>query len=259
MSYFESLFSLNNKISIVTGASRGNGKSIAEALLRSGSTVVLIDVLKKELSKTVKEFQNENLKAFEYFCDITKKKERSQLLKYIKKNFGRLDILVNNAGITLPEPSLDYSEISWEKTYDVNLKAPFFLSQECVKIMKINNSGVIINITSINAELAFPNNPSYQACKAGLKQLTKSMALDFGKYGIRVNSIGPGYFKTSMTNKSWKNIKRRNIISNNTILNRWGIPKDLEGTIIFLSSNASLYITGQDIYVDGGWTVKGIK
>ena len=150
MSYFKSLFSLNNKISIVTGASRGNGKSIAEALLRAGSTVILIDISKKELSKTVKEFQNENLKAFEFFCDITKKKERSELLKYIKKDFGKLDILVNNAGITLSESSLTYSEISWEKTYDVNLKAPFFLSQECVKLMKKNNSGVIINITSIN-------------------------------------------------------------------------------------------------------------
>jgi len=259
MSYFKSLFSLNNKISIVTGASRGNGKSIAEALLRAGSTVILIDISKKELSKTVKEFQNENLKAFEFFCDITKKKERSELLKYIKKDFGKLDILVNNAGITLSESSLTYSEISWEKTYDVNLKAPFFLSQECVKLMKKNNSGVIINITSINAELAFPNNPSYQASKAGLKQLTKSMALDFGKFGIRVNNIGPGYFKTSMTNKSWKNLKRRKIISDNTILNRWGVPKDLEGTIIFLSSDASSYITGQDIYIDGGWTAKGIK
>ena len=259
MSYLESLFSLDGKISIVTGAARGNGKSISEALLRSGSTVILIDVLKKELLKTVKKFQDENLPAIEYYCDITKKKQISDLGKYIKKNFGRLDILVNNAGITLSDSSLDYSEKFWDKTNDVNIKAPFFLSQECAKIMKLKKSGIIINITSINAEFAFPDNPSYQVSKGGLKQLTKSLSLDLAKFGIRVNSVGPGYFHTMMTNKSWDNIKRRKLITNNTILGRWGEPKDLEGVIIFLASDASSYITGQNIYIDGGWSVKGIK
>ncbi len=259
MSYLESLFSLDNKISIVTGAAGGNGKSISEALLRSGSTVIMIDILKKELSKNVKKFQNENLPAIEYYCDITDKKQILELGKYIKKKFGKLDILVNNAGISLPQSSLDYSEKLWEKTYNINVKAPFFLSQECAKIMKLKKSGIIINITSINAEFAFPDNPSYQASKAGLKQLTKSLALDLAKFGIRVNNVGPGYFHTAMTKKSWNNIKRRKIITSNTILGRWGEPKDLEGIIIFLSSDASSYITGQDIYIDGGWSVKGIK
>lgn len=259
MSYFESLFSLKNKISIVTGAARGNGKSISEALLRSGSTVILIDVLKKELSKTVKKFQDEKLPAIEYYCDITNKKNISKLGKYIKKNFGRLDILVNNAGITLSDFSLEYSEKNWDKTNNVNIKAPFFLSQECAKIMKIRKSGIIINITSINAEFAFPDNPAYQVSKAGLKQLTKSLALDLAKFGIRVNSVGPGYFHTTMTNRSWNNIKKRKIITDNTILGRWGEPKDLEGIIIFLASDASSYVTGQDIYIDGGWSIKGIK
>ena len=170
-----------------------------------------------------------------------------------------MDILVNNAGISLPHPVLDDSEKLWEKTYNVNVKAPFFLSQECAKIMKIKKSGIIINVTSINAEFAFPDNPAYQVSKAGLKQLTKSMALDLAKFGIRVNNVGPGYFRTEMTKKSWTNIKKRKTISDNTILGRWGEPKDLEGTIIFLSSDASSYITGQDIYIDGGWSVKGIK
>jgi NAD(P)-dependent dehydrogenase (short-subunit alcohol dehydrogenase family) len=259
MSYLESLFSLNNKISIVTGAAGGNGKSISEALLNSGSTVIMIDIAKNELSEIVKKFQNENLPAIEYYCDITKKKQILKLSKYIKKKFGKLDILVNNAGISLPDSSLDYSEELWEKTYEVNLKAPFFLSQECAKIMKLKKSGIIINITSINAEFGFPDNPSYQSSKGGLKQLTKSLALDLAKFGIRVNNVGPGYFHTSMTKKSWNNIKRRKIITDNTILGRWGEPKDLEGIIIFLSSNASSYITGQDIYVDGGWSAKGIQ
>ena len=107
MSYLESLFSINNKISIVTGAAGDNGKSISEALLRSGSTVIMIDILKKELSKNVKKFQNENLPAIEYYCDITDKKQILELSKYIKKKFGKLDILVNNAGISLPYSSLE--------------------------------------------------------------------------------------------------------------------------------------------------------
>ena len=125
--------------------------------------------------------------------------------------------------------------------------------------MKKKKSGVIINITSINAEFAFPDNPSYQVTKAGLKQLTKSLALDLAKFGIRVNSVGPGYFRTSMTKKSWDNLKKRKKIRESTMLKRWGVPKDLEGIIVFLSSDSSEYITGQDIYVDGGWSAKGIR
>tara|TARA_B100000408_G_C10287547_1_gene218801 strand:- start:446 stop:1225 length:780 start_codon:yes stop_codon:yes gene_type:complete len=259
MSYLKSLFSLDNKISIVTGSARGNGKAISEALLRSGSIVVMVDVLKKELLQTEKEFLSKNLPAASYVCDITKKDQILKLGKYIRKKFGMLDILVNNAGISISDSVLTYSEKNWEKTYQVNLKAPFFLSQECAKIMKKKKSGVIINITSINAEFAFPDNPSYQVTKAGLKQLTKSLALDLAKFGIRVNSVGPGYFRTSMTKKSWDNLKKRKKIRESTILKRWGVPKDLEGVIVFLASDSSEYITGQDIYIDGGWSAKGIR
>ena len=116
--------------------------------------------------------------------------------------------------------------------------------------------GSIINITSLNAELAFPDNPAYVAFKGGLKQLTKSLALDLGKYNIRVNNLGPGYIRTNMTKKGWANNRKK--IEEKTILGRWGEPKDLVGTIIFLLSNASSYITGQDIYVDGGYLVNGL-
>jgi NAD(P)-dependent dehydrogenase (short-subunit alcohol dehydrogenase family) len=124
--------------------------------------------------------------------------------------------------------------------------------------MKKQKSGVIINITSINAELAFPNNPAYVSSKGGLKQLTKSLALDLGKYGIRVNNIGPGYIRTDMTKKSWLNKSRRKKIEEKTMLGRWGVSEDLSGLVIFLSSDSSSYITGQDFYVDGGWLAKGL-
>ena len=122
--------------------------------------------------------------------------------------------------------------------------------------MMMKKSGVIINITSINAEFAFPNNPAYIYTKGGLKQLTKSLAVDLGKYNIRVNNVGPGYIKTNMTKQGWK--KNRKQIEDRTILGRWGEPEDLVGTIVFLLSSASSYITGQDIYVDGGYLTKGL-
>ncbi len=125
-------------------------------------------------------------------------------------------------------------------------------------MMKTKRSGVIVNITSLNAELAFPNNPAYISFKGALRQLSKSLALDFGKYGIRVNSVGPGYFHTSMTQKSWNSPRKKKEKEKHTMLGRWGQPKDLAGIVIFLASDSSSYITGQDIYVDGGWISKGM-
>lgn len=259
MSYLDSLFSLEGKVALVTGAAKGNGKAISEGLLKVGTKVILVDILKKQLNSTVKSFNSEGLEAFELQCDITKPKDIKKMRDFVINNFGKIDILINNAGISYPHSTINYPENLWNETYSVNLKAPFLISKEMAKIMKKQNSGgIIINITSINAEMAFPNNPAYQVFKGALKQLTKSLALDFSKFGIRVNSIGPGYFKTDMTEKSWNDPKKRKKRANRTILKRWGIPNDLIGTVIFLSSNASSYITGQDIYVDGGWLVKGL-
>ncbi len=258
MSYIDRFFSLEDKVALVTGAARGNGKTISEALLCSGATVILVDNNRKELKNTINAFEKQGLDVHEFFGDITKKDIISKLYNYIIKKHKKIDILVNNAGVSFPHTTISYPEKFWDQTYQVNLKAPFVLSQKFAKIMKNQKSGgVIINITSINAELAFPNNPAYQAFKGALKQLTKSLALDFGQYGIRVNNVGPGYIKTEMTKRSWDNLKKRKDRANRTILKRWGFPEDLVGVIIFLASDASSYITGQDIYVDGGWLIKG--
>ena len=120
-------------------------------------------------------------------------------------------------------------------------------------------NGVIINFTSINAELGFPKNPAYVASKGGLKMLGKALAKDWGKFGIRVNNIGPGYMKTEMTRKSWQNKKTRKSRTSRTLLNRWGEKDEIVGPCIFLASDASRYITGQDIYVDGGWLANGLS
>lgn len=223
------LFSVKDKVIIVTGASGGIGKTIANELNKNGAIVIKADLP-------------------EY--DVTNPIDLDNLT-----NQKHIHGLINCAGVTYGNKLFEYKDEDWENTYKVNLKAPYELARRAAQVMK-STGGSIINITSLNAELAFPDNPAYVAFKGGLKQLSKSLALDLGKYNIRVNNIGPGYMKTDMTKKGWAN--NRKLIEDRTILGRWGTPKDLVGTIIFLLSDASSYITGQDIYVDGGYLTKGL-
>ena len=232
------MFSLENKTAIVTGSARGNGKAIADGFRKFGATVLGLDIIES----------NDSI-----LCDITNQDEVKAHLDQLDK----IDILVNNAGVTYVSDFVNYPDEFWDKTYEKNLKAPYKLIQYVAPKMKRVGGGSIINVTSLNAELAFPNNPAYISFKGALKQLTKSAAVDLGKYGIRVNNVGPGYFITDMTSGSWKDEKTYKERSKNTILGRWGKPEDLVGTFVFLASDASSYITGQDIYVDGGWLTKG--
>ncbi len=248
MNYLEK-FSLLNKIAIVTGAAQGNGFAIAKGLLGAGATVYFIDILKQEISDP---------KAKYIIADVIKKEDLERVVNQVYQEQGRIDILVNNAGITISEPSESYSQESWDKTYRVNLKAVFQLSQMVAKHMIGQKSGVIINITSLGAEQGFPNNPAYVAFKGGLKQLSKALANDWAKYNIRVNNLMPGYIKTNMTQKSWNDPVLRTKRQKKTMLGRWGEPDDLVGPAIFLASDASSYITGHDLYVDGGWLAKGL-
>jgi NAD(P)-dependent dehydrogenase (short-subunit alcohol dehydrogenase family) len=183
----------------------------------------------------------------------------NKICEQIFKKHGKIDILINNAGMTFTKKdNEDYPIDKWEKTIKTNLTGAFMCSQTVIKFMKKQKNGSIINMTSINAEIGFPNNPAYIASKGGLKMLTKSFAKDYGKYGIRVNNLGPGYIKTDMTKKSFKNKKTRIAREKQTLLGKWGEASDLIGPCIFLSSDASKYVTGQDVYVDGGWLANGL-
>ena len=223
------LFSVKDKVIIVTGASGGIGEVIANELDKRDAIVIKADIPDYDVTNA---------------WDLDSLADQEQI-------HG----LVNCAGVTYGNNLFEYKDSDWENTYKVNLKAPYELTRRVAKVMKATG-GSIINITSLNAELAFPDNPAYVAFKGGLKQLTKSLALDLGKYNIRVNNIGPGYMRTNMTKKGWAN--NRKLIEDRTILGRWGTPDDLIGTAIFLLSSASSYITGQDIYVDGGYLTKGL-
>jgi NAD(P)-dependent dehydrogenase (short-subunit alcohol dehydrogenase family) len=245
------LFSVKDKIIIVTGAANGIGEFLSMGLLKNGARVYRID---KKFKKSKK-----HVKLHDKICDVTNLQQvRKTCLEIFDKN-KKIDVLINNAGITLPGNPINYSLKSWMETIDVNLTGAFQFSQQVLKYMKKNHSGSIINITSINSEFGFPNNPAYVASKGGLKLLGKSLARDWGIYGIRVNNLGPGYIITDMTRKNYNNKKTRIARQKNTMLNRWGKPHDLLGPCIFLSSDASSYITGQDIYVDGGWSANGLQ
>lgn len=231
---------------MVTGSNQGNGLAIAKGLELAGAKVVCIDC----------KFDNHSSESHIRF-DLNEHEKIPDLIKKIVTRFGQIDGLVNNAGITI-DSKHPYSDLqSFEKTLSINLTAGFVISSEVCKAMELQSYGSIINITSLGAELGFPNNPSYQASKAGLKQLTKALASDWSSKGIRINNICPGYIRTSMTEKSFQNSERRSQRQNMTFLKRWGIPDDLVGPTIFLLSDASSYITGTTIYVDGGWTANG--
>jgi NAD(P)-dependent dehydrogenase (short-subunit alcohol dehydrogenase family) len=228
------IFDVSGLVVIVTGSSGGNGSAISDTLQKLGCIVINADLPD---------------------CDITNNNDIDSLLLKARNYNGQINGLINCAGITIGNNLFDYKDGDWNKTYEVNLKAPYQLTKKVAVYMK-NTGGSIINITSINSELGFPDNPAYIATKGGLKQLTKSFARDLGQFNIRVNNIGPGYIKTNMTKKGWANNRKE--IENRTILGRWGQPEDLVGAVVFLLSNASSYITGQDIYIDGGYLAKGL-
>ncbi len=250
------LFSIKNKIIIITGGGgTGMANQLSFGMAKENAYVYAIDIkFPKKVPSNLKKY----LKYIK--CDITNAKKFQNTCDSIYKIHKRIDVLINGAGVTFPENEKKfYSVKKWKKTFDVNLESAFNCSQTVLKYMVKKKNGVIINFTSINAELGFPKNPAYVASKGGLKMLGKALAKDWGEFGIRVNNIGPGYMKTEMTRKSWQNKKTRKSRTSRTLLNRWGEKDEIVGPCIFLASDASRYITGQDIYVDGGWLANGLS
>jgi len=248
------IFSVENKVVIVTGAARGNGRAIAEGFLEKEAIVYFFDIMQNVKSVVASE---RNSKAHAIVGDLRNKDDIISLVNFVMEKSGRIDVLINNAGISCQSDDC-YNEERWDLTLEVNLKGAFLLSVRVCEIMKEQRQGSIINITSLGAELGFPGNPSYVASKGGLKQLTKAMAVDLAQYNVRVNNVCPGYFITDMTRDSYNNPELREARNNRMMLSRWGNPHDLAGPCIFLASEASSYITGIDLIVDGGWTAKGL-
>lgn len=245
----EKLFSLKGRVALVSGASRGIGAAIAAGLAGAGATVV-------GCGRSANASENPG---FSYRpCDVTDAAGFRALCDSIVREHGQIDIYVHAAGITLPDAEPAAREENFDRTIEVNLSAAYRSSLAVAEAMQRQDRGSIIHVTSIGSVLGFPGNPAYVASKGGLRMLTKALALDLGPKGIRVNSLAPGYVRTAMTEKSYQDSERRRQRTERTMLGRWGEPGDLVGAAIFLASDASAYVTGQDLFVDGGWTAKGL-
>ena len=247
-------FSVADRVVIVTGATRGIGRAVAEGFLAAGARVALVGRSESILGQLPDELQG---RAVAIRADVSCREDRHRICDQAVEQLGSIDVLVNNAGITRTGEG-EYLEEDWDATLDVNLKAPFFLSQLVARQMRTQQGGAIINIGSIGARVGMPDNPAYQAAKGGLLQLTRAMARDWADWNVRVNQVNPGYIHTEMSAASYADPEKHQERAQRTMLGRWGTPDDLVGACLFLASDASSYMTGTDITVDGGWTAKGM-
>ncbi len=241
------LFNLKRKVGIVTGASRGIGQAIAIRLAEHGANVVVSDVLPGD--ETIKKIRALKRNVIYIKADVSDEGEVKNLINETIKKFKKIDILVNNAGIYQQSPTLNTSREQWSKTIHIDLMGVFLCSREALKHMKKGAS--IVNISSIAGIVGFPQAAAYCAAKGGVRSLTKSLAMEFGTKGIRINSIHPGVIDTPMTKGLTKETEKE--ILKSVPLGRIGKPSDIANAVLFLASDAASYVTGEELVVDGGW------
>jgi len=244
-------FDLSGKVALVTGGGTGLGKGIALGLAGAGAFTVVAGRRQAPLEKAVAEMAAGGGKGAWLVGDVSRVEGARRLVEGARR--GRLDILVNAAGTIRRGPMLEFSEHDWDEVMATNLKGLFFCSQAAARIMKEQGGGRIIHIASLTSERGFPNVASYGASKAAVAQLTKSMAVEWAPHKITVNAIGPGWFRTEMTDALFQNQEWHDRILVRHPLGRFGVPEDLAGAAVFLASPAADYVTGQAIYVDGGY------
>lgn len=246
-------FELQGKIALVTGATHGLGMAMAKALAHQGATLLVNGHTPAKMESAVERYAQEGIKVHAYLFDVCDAVAVDQAITKIEAELGAIDILVNNAGMIQRTPALEMTPEDFRKVVDVDLVSPFILSQRVAKTMVKNQGGKIINICSMMSELGRNTVSAYAAAKGGLKMLTRNLATEWAKYNIQVNGIGPGYFATDQTAPIRVDGHPFNdFIIDRTPAGRWGDPDDLRGAVVFLASQASNFVNGQIIYVDGG-------
>ena len=253
-----SLFSLEGKVALVTGAVHGIGFALATALHQAGAQVAFNCFKQENVDKAMAAYKEAGVDAKGYVCDVTDEKAVAEMVAQIAKDMGDVDILVNNAGMIQRTPMLDMSPADFRRVVDVNLNGPFIVTQAVLPAMVKKRQGKIINICSMMSELGRETVAGYAASKGGLKMLTKNIASEFGQYNIQCNGLGPGYIETPQTaplREPQADGSRHPFdafILAKTPAERWGTPHDLTGPAIFLASDASDFVNGHILYVDGG-------
>lgn len=252
------MFRLDGKVALVTGASYGIGMAIASAFAAAGATIAFNDLSQEKMEKGLATYKERGIDAHGYVADVTNEEQVAALIDQITKDLGGVDILVNNAGIIKRIPMLEMSAKDFRQVVDVDLNAPFIVSKAVLPHMIEQGHGKIINICSMMSELGRETVAGYAAAKGGLKMLTRNICSEFGEHNIQCNGIGPGYIATPQTAPLREKQPDGSMhpfdafIRAKTPAARWGTPEDLMGTAVFLASDASNFVNGQVVYVDGG-------
>lgn len=248
------LFQLNKRLALITGSSGGIGFALARGLCQAGATVVLNGRDEAKLSVACAALQAEGFDVQARSFDVTDAKAVQEAVNDIERSVGALDILVNNAGMQRRAPLEDFTIEHWHQLMQTNLDSVFIVGQAVARAMIPRKAGKIINICSVQSELGRPGIAPYMASKGAVKMLTKGMAIDWGPHGLQVNGLGPGYFKTELNEKLVGDEKFSSWLINRTPTRRWGEVEELVGAAVFLASQASSFMNGHILYVDGGVT-----
>jgi NAD(P)-dependent dehydrogenase (short-subunit alcohol dehydrogenase family) len=250
-------FRLENKVALVTGAGRGIGRAMAIGFAEAGADVAIISRTAADLEQVAEEIRATGQVAYPIVANVRSREDIERSISTLLEQAGRIDILVNNAGLNIRSQALEVTDDEWETIMQTNLKSAFLFSQLVGKRMKEQGSGRIINIASVGGHVALRTGVVYGATKAAMIQMTKILALEWGKYGIQVNAIGPWYFNTPLTEKLLADPIYLGEIVSRTPMQRVGELQELVGPAVFLASDAASYITGQTLFVDGGMTIYG--
>lgn len=249
-------FTLENKVSLITGGSKGVGFGMAAGLAHAGSRLVIVSRNREELENAAHELSKYGTRVIPIPCDVSNAEQVRSMVEQAEQEMGTIDVLVNNAGMNIRKPLAEYEESDWDQVISINLKGIFLVGREAVKRMIPSRGGSIINISSIFGSVAMPYQTGYAASKGGINQLTRVWATELAPHQIRVNAIAPAYIETPMTSGWLHDPQRLQQILDSTPLGRLGRLQDLIGPVVFLASDASAYVTGHVLNVDGGWTAQ---
>ncbi len=249
----QSLFDLSGKTALVTGASRGLGAAACEILAEAGADIILVGRERRTLEEQGEKLRRHGVRRRAIVCDMGSRDDVERMASEALDTFSGVHILINNAGIIRRAPAEEYSFDDWSQVIAVNQTGPFLLSQRIGATMIARGGGKIINIASLLSFSGGLNVIAYTAAKSAIAGMTRALANEWGRHGVSVNAIAPGYFRTEATKALQQNQERYNALLARIPAGRWGDPDDLKGTILFLASGASDYVNGQIIAVDGGW------